>query len=96
MWFVPRVRIPCEADLVNTLRHIQQDYISIFKYHGSGRQDKALRCFESDIVFTTYKTMIGEQQSKDASKTKILHNIEWFRIILDEGNNLPDECRHIP
>lgn len=70
-------------------RHIKHEHISVFKYHGSGRQDLAHRCFESDIVLTTYKTIVAELQTRRASTPRVLDTIEWFRVILDEGKKSP-------
>lgn len=36
---------------------------------------------DADIVITTYNTLATEYKSKPS----ILHDIEWYRLVLDEG-----------
>ena len=33
-----------------------------------------------DIVLTTYATLVA-----DFKRHRVLHDLEWFRVILDEG-----------
>jgi SNF2 family DNA or RNA helicase len=37
-----------------------------------------------DIVLTTYSTLVGDF-SKDPG---VLHQVQWFRVVLDEGMTL--------
>lgn len=39
------------------------------------------RIFQSNIVFTTYATLAAEH----ARKSNILGQVDWFRVVLDEG-----------
>jgi SWI/SNF-related matrix-associated actin-dependent regulator of chromatin subfamily A3 len=36
---------------------------------------------EADIVLTTYHTLVVDHNKK----SKPLHRVEWFRVVLDEG-----------
>lgn len=53
------------------------------KYHGSDRPTELDEILDSDIVVTTYSTLKAEFQNK--SKKSLLHRIDWYRIVLDEG-----------
>jgi SNF2 family DNA or RNA helicase len=55
--------------------------LTILKYHGSGRKAFEPMIEEADIVLTTYHTLVVDYDKK----SKPLHNIEWFRVVLDEG-----------
>ncbi|KAK2745332.1 hypothetical protein FQN55_006237 [Onygenales sp. PD_40] len=52
------------------------------KYHGKGRTKHLANLKESDIVLTTYHT-ITEDFKRNSSP---LHDITWFRIVLDEAH----------
>ncbi|KAK2808657.1 hypothetical protein FQN50_004521 [Emmonsiellopsis sp. PD_5] len=52
------------------------------KYHGKGRTKHLANIKESDIVLTTYHT-ITEDFKRNSSP---LHDITWFRIVLDEAH----------
>jgi SWI/SNF-related matrix-associated actin-dependent regulator of chromatin subfamily A3 len=57
--------------------------VSCLKYHGHGRERDLDKISQADIVLTTYKTLAADA----ASSTKnTLHKINWFRVVLDEGN----------
>lgn len=60
-------------------RHIAPQFLKCTKYHGASKATET-EILNSDIVFTTYATLIA-----DSSRESILHGIHWFRIILDEG-----------
>jgi SNF2 family DNA or RNA helicase len=36
-----------------------------------------------DMVLTTFATLVA-----DFKRRKVLHNLEWFRVVLDEGKCL--------
>ncbi|KAF2230719.1 hypothetical protein EV356DRAFT_453359 [Viridothelium virens] len=52
------------------------------KYHGQRRKDYSTTIEDNDIVITTYNTISSEYRNKYS----ILHNIAWYRIVLDEAH----------
>lgn len=64
-------------------RHIYPGYLSYYKYHGPRREDDTNKLFNSDMVLTTYATVAMEL----SNGRNTLRNVEWFRIILDEGKH---------
>lgn len=66
-------------------RHIYPGNMTFYKYHGRQRQQDANLVFERDVVFSTYATLASEP----SRGIGILNSVEWFRIVLDEGEPTP-------
>lgn len=60
------------------------DTLRIQMYHGSNRVKNAAKLAEFDLVVTTYQTL-GSDFSTGKSP---LHQVEWFRVILDESHSI--------
>lgn len=67
--------------LISIDRHIRPDAVKFHKYHGSNRESEVPKLLEFDIIFTTYATLTAGFCRGDS----ILHQIRWFRLVLDEG-----------
>jgi hypothetical protein len=63
-------------------RHLKGG-LKVVKYHGPGRPKSLNAIQDSDIVVTTYNTLTVEYQTK--SEHSLLHQIGWYRVVLDEG-----------
>ncbi|KAF5508492.1 putative SWI/SNF-related matrix-associated actin-dependent regulator of chromatin subfamily A member 3-like 1 [Colletotrichum fructicola] len=63
-------------------RHILQGSLDVFRFHGDKRKSDAKLLSTSNIVITTYATVASDA----VSKSRILQNINWFRIVLDEAH----------
>jgi SNF2 family DNA or RNA helicase len=50
-------------------------------FHGDGRPKLHENVIEHDLVLTTYATLVA-----DCKGSKVLQKVEWFRVVLDEGN----------
>ncbi|KAH7032710.1 SNF2 family N-terminal domain-containing protein [Microdochium trichocladiopsis] len=79
------VVVPSEL-LINTWtkqinKHVGDD-LTYVKYHGAGRLKDAESLSKADVVITTYHTLAVEFKEKRS----LLHNIHWFRVVLDEGH----------
>ena len=70
---------PSEADILS--RHVAPDSLKTYKYHGSSKDVAADSILEYDVVVTTYATIVSEV----AKRSSLLHQLMWFRIVLDEG-----------
>lgn len=51
------------------------------KYHGQNRERSQGALCDADIVITTYHTLASEV----ANSTHLINDIEWYRLVLDEG-----------
>ncbi|PHH91757.1 hypothetical protein CDD83_10401 [Cordyceps sp. RAO-2017] len=60
------------------------DAVNVVKYHGQRRERDLAALARSDIVLTTYKTLATDA----ASKKDPLHQIGWFRVVLDEAHSI--------
>jgi SWI/SNF-related matrix-associated actin-dependent regulator of chromatin subfamily A3 len=54
------------------------------KYHGQKRKTLASMIEEADIVLTTYHTLVADFGEKSSP----LHEVNFFRVVLDEGNRI--------
>ncbi len=64
-------------------RHILPNTLNMHKYHGTNRELDPLKLLDFDIIFTTYATIATEFRRG----SNVIHNIDWFRIVLDEGRS---------
>ena len=56
------------------------------RYHGRKRKDLIKNIEEYDIVITTYRTLSVEHgKAKNGKERSLLHDIVWYRVVLDEG-----------
>ena len=55
--------------------------LKAIKYHGQNRGDQTDQIENSDIVITTYNTLSADFRNR----CSVLHNISWYRVVLDEG-----------
>jgi len=71
--------------------HVHPGLLNVLLYHSTSRISSESELGHYDIVITTYQTLASEQQSRDNRKRKksgFLHNVNWHRIVLDEGHYL--------
>ena len=55
--------------------------LGIWSYHGAKRQKEKDQLHSNDVVLTTYATVAMESSGSE----QVLRNVDWFRIVLDEG-----------
>jgi hypothetical protein len=67
--------------LLTLHRHAWPGALEYHKHLGQGRKDQLARLRDRPIVFTTYATVASEF----CRGITALADINWFRIILDEG-----------
>lgn len=58
--------------------------LSYHKFHGSGKEIKIFKLLQNDIVLTTYGTLATIYRRENS----LLHQIKWYRVVLDEGSHL--------
>ncbi|KAJ8407422.1 hypothetical protein AAFF_G00279960 [Aldrovandia affinis] len=93
----------CPASLIHHWkkeieRHVKASRLSVYLYHGPGRQKNARLLAEHDVVVTTYSLVSkeiptlkedAEKPSKDTQEvTCPLLRVSWARVVLDEAHNI--------
>jgi SNF2 family DNA or RNA helicase len=64
-------------------RHITSDSLSCYKFHGTSRNIPYWQLLQHDIILTTYGTVV----SGHTRKSSLLFDIQWYRVVLDEGTS---------
>ena len=64
-------------------RHIHEGQIRIIKYHGPDRGSLPNQFQDTDVVVTTYETLLSEWEAPEETRPLFCWN--WLRVILDEG-----------
>ena len=67
---------------IEVARHAKPNTLKTCRFHGKGRPTIPARLTNYDMILTTYATLSAEYKSRG-----VLHNIMWFRIVLDEGKS---------
>lgn len=65
-------------------RHVLEEHmLKVLIYHGSSRQSAATSLKDYDVVVTSYGTLASE-----AAKDGALSQMQWRRVVLDEGHTI--------
>ncbi|RYP40561.1 hypothetical protein DL767_001561 [Monosporascus sp. MG133] len=64
-----------------TFRHLKSGSLKALRFHSSNRPKLAAAVVDHDVVLTTYATLAA-----DSKGYRILQEIEWYRVILDEAH----------
>ena|SRR5947207_12923742 len=67
--------------LTSFLRHIIPGTLNVHKCHGPSRTTNLSELLKFDVILTTYSTLTTDF----CRRSSILHQINWFRLILDES-----------
>ncbi|KAF2228779.1 hypothetical protein EV356DRAFT_46167 [Viridothelium virens] len=62
-------------------RHLAKGLLHTVKFHGNRRETDPRVLGATDVVLTTFSTLMKDYQNK-----KVLYHIAWFRTILDEAH----------
>lgn len=69
----------------NVCSRIAPGALTYHKFHGRDRKIDCLTLLQKDIVFTTYGTVAADY----SRKRSLLHQVHWYRVVLDEGMHVP-------
>lgn len=62
--------------------------LRILKHHGPNRTKNAKDFYDYDIVVTTYQVVASDMAEKDNTAIGPLFEIDWYRIVLDEAQQI--------
>jgi SNF2 family DNA or RNA helicase len=75
------------------MQHIQPGTLKYHIYHGSNRIKDIERLAQFDLVITTYGSVASEynKRAKGKDGNFPLEDINWFRVVLDEGHMIREQ-----
>ena len=73
------VRAKCRANADDAFRHTAS-HLDVYLYHGQQTVIDHRGLAKYDVVLTSYETV-----RSDASRSRNLQSVFWFRVVLDEG-----------
>ncbi|KAM7217733.1 P-loop containing nucleoside triphosphate hydrolase protein, partial [Rhypophila decipiens] len=62
-------------------KHVKDNTLRTCRFHGRNRPTSADHLRNFDIVLTTYSTLAA-----DAKNRGVMHEVDWYRIVLDEAH----------
>ncbi|EYB33365.1 hypothetical protein FG05_10568 [Fusarium graminearum] len=62
-------------------KHFKNGSLRVHTFHGDSRSIQSTSLMNHDIILTTFATLVS-----DCKRHKVLQNVEWFRIVLDEAH----------
>ena len=69
--------------LTNIRSHVEPGTLKVCIFHGLSRPKSPEGVIDHDLVLTTYATL-----SADSNVHRVLQEIEWYRVVLDEGKSI--------
>jgi SNF2 family DNA or RNA helicase len=69
----------------DALRHVLPNTLRTCRFHRKNRPTSPSDLEDFDVVLTTYSTLSSALKSQES----ILHQVDWYRVVLDEGRRLP-------
>ena len=89
--------IVVRAPLLHTWHHQLQTHLnpgtlSWLIHHGKQRLRSIMELESTDIVVTTYQTLVAEFR-KHAAESQVAYSVKWRRIVLDEAHDIRDHNR---
>lgn len=77
-------------DLNTSTRHFWADVLHHIRFHGQNRPQDTETLRDYDIVLTTYATLAADRNGQ-----ALLYRMEWFRVVLDEGQFLIKSSKNL-
>jgi SNF2 family DNA or RNA helicase len=74
---------PHTIECLQTFSHVEPGTLKVCIFHGSSRPKSPEGVIDHDLVLTTYATL-----SADSNVLGVLQEIEWYRVVLDEGKSI--------
>ncbi|KAM3239437.1 DNA repair protein RAD5B [Capsicum annuum] len=66
--------------------HSKPDSVSVFVHYGGDRSNDPRVIADQDVVLTTYGVLTATYKANN--ENSIFHNVDWYRVVLDEAHTI--------
>lgn len=72
-------------------QHVRSGSMNVYVHHGPNREKNPFALRNYEVIITTYGVLTSEFSGRASTSGSPLHQLNWFRIILDEAHTIREQ-----